>query len=223
MWQRTGFIDAERLTEELLPFLDHSIHDPGAARLARRSRSRRDLGRQPSKPLTEEEELQRALEMSMAEAGGGGGGLARGSSGLGGSYGGTTSGAGTSDMGDDFEEEDEEAGEEEPPAAAAQPAAASPAELQAAAEARLPPEPAGSDGVRIAVRLPDGRRVQRRFPADAPLAAVYDLCLAQSEEAAGGRAFTLALAGPGAAPLADRQQTVEAAALHGAMLVVKWD
>lgn len=227
MWQRTGFIDAERLTEELLPFLDHSIHDPGAARLARRSRSRRDLGRQPSKPLTEEEELQRALEMSMAEAGGvGGGGLARGGSSYGGSYGGTTSGGGASDMGDDFEDEDEEAGEEEPPpaaAAAAQPPAASPAQVQAAAEARLPPEPPGSEGVRIALRLPDGRRVQRRFPADATLAAVYDLCLAQSEEAADGRAFTLAQAGPGAAPLADRQQTLEAAALHGAMLVVKWD
>ncbi|KAI7835353.1 hypothetical protein COHA_010735, partial [Chlorella ohadii] len=154
MWQRTGFINAERLTEELLPFLDHSIHDPGAARLARRSRSRKELGRQPSKPLTEEEELQRALEMSMQEAaggGGGGGGLARGGSSYGGSLGGTTSGAGTSDMGDDFEEEDEEAGEEEPAAAAAaaQPAAASPAQVHAEAEARLPPEPAGSEGVRI--------------------------------------------------------------------------
>ncbi len=54
-------------------------------------------------------------------------------------------------MGDDFEEEDEEAGEEEPAAAAAaaQPAAASPAQVQAEAEARLPPEPAGSEGVRI--------------------------------------------------------------------------
>ena len=151
-------------------------------------------------------------------------------------------------MGDDFEDEDEEAGEEEPPpaaAAAAQPPAASPAQVQAAAEARLPPEPPGSEGVRIgegrgsgcwearsradsqvcvpfaiagggaactcicsrpsaakparaALRLPDGRRVQRRFPADATLAAVYDLCLAQSEEAADGRAFTLAQAGPGA-------------------------
>lgn len=49
-----------------------------------------------------------------------------------------------------------------------------------------------------AVRLPDGRRVQRRFPGAAPVAAVYDLCLAHSEEAAGGRAFTLAQAGPGA-------------------------
>lgn len=55
-------------------------------------------------------------------------------------------------MGDDFEDEDEEAGEEEPPpaaAAAAQPPAASPAQVQAAAEARLPPEPPGSEGVRI--------------------------------------------------------------------------
>lgn len=104
------------LTEELLPFLDHSIHDPGAAGLARRSRSRKDLGQQvwrlggnagsrvraalppcalprlaalhlpvsnrpralpgialkPSKPMAEDEELQRALEMSMADAATGG-------------------------------------------------------------------------------------------------------------------------------------------------------
>ena len=120
------------LTEELLPFLDHSIHDPAASRLARRSHSRKELGRQvsrrraaparacfalpactfggslspttsrtprcsdvphprmqPSKPLSEEEELQRALQLSMAAAGG----AALGGS----SYGG--SGAGTSGTG----------------------------------------------------------------------------------------------------------------------------
>lgn len=50
-------------------------------------------------------------------------------------------------MGDDFEEEEEEAGEEEaPPVRSA-------VEVQAEAAARLPPEPAGSDGVRIGARL----------------------------------------------------------------------
>lgn len=33
-----------RLTEELLPFMELTINDPGASRLARRSRSRRDVG-----------------------------------------------------------------------------------------------------------------------------------------------------------------------------------
>lgn len=69
-------------------------------------------------------------------------------------------------MGDDFEEEDEEAGEEEPPAAAAaapaaaQPPAASPAQVQAFAEARLPPEPAGSGGVRIGAACDGGGGVR---------------------------------------------------------------
>ena len=100
------------------------------------------------------------------------------------------------------------------------------------------------------------------------MAALYDFCLTQNEEAAGGRPFVLAQAVPGAlppwacagrqllraallclrarllllpcrvptcclhlpcsphpagaAPLADRQQSLEAAGLHGAMLVLKW-
>lgn len=49
------------------------------------------------------------------------------------------------------------------------------------------------------MRLPDGRRGQRRFPASAPVAALYDYCLSQSEEAAAGRPFTLAQAFPGEA------------------------
>lgn len=73
-------------------------------------------------------------------------------------------------MGDEFEEEGEGAGEEEPPAAAAaaaapaaaQPPAASPAQVQAAAEARLPPEPAGSGGVRIGAAC-DGGGVVRAW------------------------------------------------------------
>ena len=73
-----------------------------------------------------------------------------------------------------------------------------------------------------AVRFPDGSRGQRRFPRDAPLAAVHDWCLSRSPEAAGGRPFFLSEALPGAAPLADLGQTLEAADVADAMLVMKW-
>ena len=64
------------------------------------------------------------------------------------------------------------------------------------------PSPAPAPGP--AVRLPEGRRLQRRFPSDATVAALYDLCLSESAEAAGGRAFLLAPAAPGA-PRAPRR------------------
>lgn len=66
---------------------------------------------------------------------------------------------------------------------------------------RLPPEPGAGDagGCGLAVRFPDGRRAQRRFPRAAPLEAVRDFCLANSEEAAAGRAFALSESMPGAA------------------------
>jgi hypothetical protein len=59
------------------------------------------------------------------------------------------------------------AGKQQQPAAAAAAPAAPPAALdvdalQAAAAARLPPEPAAG-GCRVAFRLPDGSRVQRNF------------------------------------------------------------
>lgn len=224
MRQWTGYVDAERLTEELLPFMELSINDPGASKLARRSRSRREMGgasRQSSVPMSEEDELQRALEMSMAEAGGAaaGGGRAGGAPSAGGS------GLASSGPGTDMEEEVAAQGEEEAGAAGGGAAAlpAKPAaEVQAEAAARVPEEPADGSGCRIAVRLPDGRRGQRRFPASAPVAALYDYCLSQSEEAAAGRPFTLAQAFPGAPALEDQQQTLEAAGLGGAMLVLKW-
>ncbi|PNH00378.1 hypothetical protein TSOC_013801, partial [Tetrabaena socialis] len=34
LWHRTGFMDAEKLMEELVPFMDHGPLDAGAAGLA---------------------------------------------------------------------------------------------------------------------------------------------------------------------------------------------
>ncbi len=73
-----------------------------------------------------------------------------------------------------------------------------------------------------AVRFPDGSRGQRRFPRDVPLSAVHDWCLTQSPEAAGGRPFFFSEAMPGAAPLADLGQTLEAVGVADATLVMKW-
>jgi len=73
-----------------------------------------------------------------------------------------------------------------------------------------------------AVRFPDGGRQQRRFPRSSPLACVHDWCLTVSIEAAAGRSFFLSEAAPGSPPLVNLEQTLEAAGVADAMLVMKW-
>lgn len=67
------------------------------------------------------------------------------------------------------------------------------------AAASLPPEPAASDasGCNIAVRFPDGKRQQRRFPREAPVSAVAAFCRTIVEVAAAGRPFFLTETFPG--------------------------
>ncbi len=105
---------------------------------------------------------------------------------------------------------------------AAPPAGPSPEEVAAEAAARLPEEVSGPEGCRIAVRFPDEGRQQRRFPRAAPLSAVHDWCLTVSLEAARGRSFFLSEAVPGAPALLDVDQSIDAAGVADAMLVMKW-
>ncbi|KAF8070998.1 PUX7 [Scenedesmus sp. PABB004] len=254
LWERPGFIGAEALVEELVPYMDVGPNDPGASDLAHRafqqSAKRRNrgagagAGSGPGGVMTEDEQLALALAMSAEQqpggsgSGGGGGEVAMeeeldeeaiwreiqrrqqeedaaaaaGAAGGGGQAGAPTAAA--------------------PAAAAAAPAQPAPAEpaagavdvpaLQAAAAGRLPPEPAdGAPGsCRVAFRLPDGRRVQRRFNASDTVAALQDFCVAESAEVAALPSFALAEARPGAAPL-ERGASIEAAGVANAMLVVK--
>lgn len=73
-----------------------------------------------------------------------------------------------------------------------------------------------------AVRFPDGSRQQRRFPRSFPLSCVHDWCLTVSTEAAAGRSFFLSEAAPASPPLLDLEQSLEAAGVADAMLVMKW-
>jgi hypothetical protein len=108
-----------------------------------------------------------------------------------------------------------------------------PETLKAEAEARLPaePEPSSVGVVRVAVRLGDGTRVQRRFSASSSTKVLFDFIMSLSLEAAerGGRAFDFALAEPGAKPLPNpyeaqgAEMTLEDAGLSGSvLLVMKW-
>eukprot|EP00955_Chlamydomonas_euryale_P099140 365198-Chlamydomonas_euryale.AAC.1 len=112
-------------------------------------------------------------------------------------------------------------------AAASAPPPCGPSAEQRVAEAaaRLPAEPdaSASGACRVALRLPDGARVQRRFLASDALQAVHDFAVVQMGAAAGGRPFELSGTAPGAPPLpSDAAQTLEAAGVANAMLAVKW-
>lgn len=181
-----------------MPFLEHSFSDAGATTLAS-SHIRRKASTPAAAPaavdrMTEDEQLAMALAMSAE-------------------------GQHADAPGED--------------AVAVQ--KLTPEEVQQEAAARVPPEPAegaeGAEGVaRVGAwdwlvlagcarvtgfRLPEGRRLQRRFLLQTPMQALYDLCLSESAEAASGRSFVLADSVPGASCCNDVVHVLQRVELQG--------
>ena len=86
------------------------------------------------------------------------------------------------------------------------------------ARAALPPEPpAGEPSCRIAFRLPDGRRVTRKFPTSATSAALHAFVVV---ELGSGKPVSLKEGMPGAAPLDPNSTiTLAEARLNGVQLL----
>lgn len=222
LWQRSGFVDAEKLMEELVPFMDTAPHDAGAGALAQSSLRR--MAAAPAaaaaaassaggghKAMTEDDEMALAIAMSMGDEGPQGG----------------AGPSGTSDQDDDDEELEEQQiwqqiAEQERQAKEVA-GRETPEQVAAEAAGRLPDEPPeGAPGqTRVALRLPDGSRVQRRFLKSHPVSVLFDLCITLLPEAAAGRGLVIAPAMPGARPLLDPTQSLEASGAAGAMLGVK--
>ncbi|GJP31352.1 hypothetical protein CLOM_g11994 [Closterium sp. NIES-68] len=96
----------------------------------------------------------------------------------------------------------------------------------AAAEVEVPEEPAVGTpaSCRIAIRCPDGARLQRRFLSLHPLEVLRAWCRQQLPEAAAGRPFRLSLALPGSAPLdLSSATTIADAGLANSLLALAWD
>ncbi|EFJ41718.1 hypothetical protein VOLCADRAFT_98325 [Volvox carteri f. nagariensis] len=251
MWHRAGFIDAEKLMEELVPFMDHGPMDAGtyaqrggedcggsAANLAQ-SNIKRKAGTaaggadaaasasRPGAPMTEDEELALAIAMSMER-----GGVAGRDSPMAVREDGDQ-------MADELDDLDEaaiwsqiQAAERAAATAAAGGTGAgataavkdkTPEEVAAEALARVPPEPPAGDSeaCRVALRMPDGSRVTRSFRRTDTVRALFDLCVAHVPEAAAGRSLVITLAAPPGQPPLDPEQTIGAAGVAGAMLAVK--
>ena len=74
---------------------------------------------------------------------------------------------------------------------------------------------------RVAFRLPDGQRLQRRFLCSDAVRALQDYVVASSAEVAAMPGFALAEARPGAPSLVDADVTLQDVGVAGAMLVVR--
>ncbi|CAL5224689.1 g7413 [Coccomyxa viridis] len=221
----TGAIEANRLLEELVPFMDHSINDPEAMRMSGSQHKRKQPSAKAPQaaPMTEDEELAMALAMSaeteqqppsMQFAP------------VPSSPPASASAAPAATLG--APAAPTHSNPEKPKAVHLSSAGAEEAKpsekVPEPAAVSLPPEPAAGDpsGCNIAVRFPDGQRRQRRFPREAPISVVVAFCHVSNEEAAAGRSFTLAQPFPGAPAMDDMSMSLEDAKLANTMLVMRW-
>lgn len=216
--QLTGFIEPQRLAEDLVPFMDHDIHHPSAHKLAsQHKRKSTQLQNSKKKALTEDEELELALAMSVE------GSQPQASTsapaGAAASASGPAPGSAPAASANAAKEAENAYGA----ANGANTQEVDEAGVIAEAKARLPAEPVQPDpnACRIAVRLPSGGRLQRTFSKTDPVSALQDYCIVQAEGAA-SRPFKLVQTFPGAPPLADASQSLEAAGLAGGMVALKW-
>ncbi|CAI5469290.1 unnamed protein product [Closterium sp. Yama58-4] len=93
-------------------------------------------------------------------------------------------------------------------------------------EVELPEEPAVGTpaSCRIAIRCPDGSRLQRRFLSSHSLQVLRAWCRQQVPGAAAGRPFRLSQALPGSAPLdLSSPTTIAEAGLANSLLALAWD
>ncbi len=230
-----GFIQADELIEELVPFMDTNFDDPEAASLMKKRAPGRRIERVAAGGETGGEAGGEAGRMgSMAM---GGSVLERAMSSVPTS---TAAADDDTDMDVDGNVRDSAnprtgavaseggAGESGPGALShglgtAQ--AVDVAAIRREAASQLPGEPENEEKpCRLALRLPDGTRAQRKFPPSTPLHVIKTWCTSLSDEAAGGRLFTVAESIPGATPidLDAPGQTIGEAGIAGVMLGMKW-
>ncbi|KAL2613100.1 hypothetical protein R1flu_024792 [Riccia fluitans] len=203
-----GMIQPDRLLEDLVPYLDRGPMDRQLPAIPPPKRPRESTRKTIETPkgvekrdMDEEEELRRALAASLEEA---------------------------SPLVSDGKDLTQETRAEVSGSAGG--ADEEHVTDAPAPEPRIYPtlseEPAASDkeACRVAVRLPDGRRAQRRFLRTDPIQNLWSFCCSQVPEAAQGRSFRLSQAIPGATPFNFSDVTsIHQAGLGNAMLAMTWE
>lgn len=180
----TGYVDASRLAEELVPFMDTAFDDPGAATLAASSfRKRFGENMKESGHLSDPVE---GREASGAPQ--------------------TSQELQAAPVKQDSGLLDEQRA------------------VQAQDEARaLLPLETESIICRIALRLPEGKRIQRKFPQNTPVSMLRTWCVSENLDAAAGREFFLSQPVPGSNPIdLEGQMSIQEAGLADCMLQMRW-
>lgn len=180
----SGFVDAARLAEDLVPFMDTPFDDPGAACLAASSfrkkygESVQSLDSLPSAPAEEVPALQKHKDKPTNAA--------------------------PSEQCEDIMSKEQAMA------------------IQDEALVSLPEENE-SNACKMAIRLPDGKRIQRKFPRDCPVSALSTWCISQSLDAAAGKEFVLTQSVPGAQNIdIHAQMSIEEAGIADCMLQMRW-
>ncbi|CAI5517515.1 unnamed protein product [Closterium sp. Naga37s-1] len=224
-WQ--GALSADQLLEDLMPFIDRGPVGgaPGAGGEVRPPKKQREVatggegeaegaGAVGSGEEDEEEQLRLALAASLEGHTEEVGGDTEGRRGeADGREQGGAAGAGRDDTLHAAQGEKEQQGALAGGAAAEE-------------EVELPEEPAVGTpaSCRIAIRCPDGTRLQRRFLSSHSLQLLRAWCRQQVPEAAAGRPFRLSQALPGSAPLdLSSPTTIADAGLANSLLALAWD
>lgn len=183
----TGFVDASRLAEDLVPFMDTPFDDPGAATLVASSFRKRfgesikNVERLPDTCRADEEPCAKQEEPMIQE-----------------------------EQATPIEQDGNVLDKEQA--------------LQAQEEARrvLPTEDEHST-CRVALRLPEGKRMQRKFSKDCPVSVLRTWCISENLDAAAGKEFFLAHTVPGSQKIdLEEEKTIQEAGVADCMLQMRW-
>jgi hypothetical protein len=205
----TGFVDPERFLEDIIPFCDAT---PSAGTVPHKRHKPAARPPPPPAAMTEDEEIAAAIAASLGhsvnEAGP------------------STAHNHALDAGRPEEAMGSPAEQLAPPPAPVVDAA----QVAALALSRMPEEPMANDpaACSVAIRLPSGQRITRRFPKSSPAACLFDWAVSVVLEAAAGRPFRLVQAlqnGSAALPRdgSGPGPSLEEAGLAGALLAMTWE
>jgi len=195
--QWTGYVSPEKLMENLLPFLDRGPLDGGPPPVSlKRTRS--------NEPSASKKPDHVALGLSSDDAE-----LAAAIAASLEASEASKEGPSTVPQGEDEGKEDQESTELEHL-------------LEAVRELRPEPEAGDPQSCRIAVRLPDGGRIQRRFLRDQRVRLLHVYCMQEVEEARRGRSFQLSPSMPGSSPLRDMEASIAQSGVSDSILNMNW-
>lgn len=199
--QWTGYVSPEKLMENLLPFLDRGPLDGGPPPVSlKRTRSIEPPATKKQDHMqlglsSEDAELAAAIAASLEASK-----PAQEASGEGPST--------VPEAAEDAHEERESTELEDL--------------LQAVRELQPEPDAGNPQSCRVAVRLPGGGRIQRRFLRDQRVRLLHVYCMQEVEEARRGRAFQLSPSMPASSPLQDMEATIAQSGVADSILNMKW-